>query len=139
MIVYNIIVVKAKRKLWMDLPLVLVIMWAGFIFGASSIPGSDLPSIEVSDKLIHLAVYLVFGFLLMWWRGAKGERHMGPSMFQAVMIGSIYGITDELHQGLVSGRTPDPADWVADTFGVFLGALFFLAVAFIFVKRQKAQ
>ena len=106
----------------MDLPLILSIMWAGVIFGASSVPGKDLPSIEISDKLIHFAVYLILGLLLSWWRLERAKKQ-GASIFQAVFLGSLYGITDELHQGLVSGRTPDPSDWVADSLGVFAGAV----------------
>ena len=137
MIVYYTKVVKVKRKQLMDLPLTLSIIWAGFIFGASSIPASDLPSMDISDKLVHVAVYLVFGFLLTWWRYRSMEGKMGHSMFQAVVIGSIYGITDEFHQGFVRGRTSDPADWVADTLGVFLGALIFFIITPIFAKRLK--
>jgi len=30
---------------------------------------------------------------------------------------SLYGITDEFHQSLVPGRSPDMLDWLADTLG----------------------
>ena len=35
--------------------------------------------------------------------------------------GTAYGVTDELHQFLTPGRTPDPADWAADTLGAAIG------------------
>lgn len=36
-------------------------------------------------------------------------------------IGAIYGMTDELHQMFVPGRSPDVLDWLADVFGLFVG------------------
>ncbi|BDU76163.1 VanZ family protein [Mesoterricola sediminis] len=34
---------------------------------------------------------------------------------------SLYGVTDEIHQAFVPGRSPDVLDWVADTLGGGLG------------------
>ena len=35
---------------------------------------------------------------------------------------SLYGISDEIHQIFVPGRTADPIDWLVDTCGAALGA-----------------
>jgi VanZ family protein len=36
-------------------------------------------------------------------------------------LGALYGVTDEVHQGYVPGRMPDPWDWVADVVGLLIG------------------
>lgn len=51
----------------------------------------------------------------------------------AVVIASLYGITDEFHQSFVPGRMSDPADWFTDTCGAALGA----AVAAVVVWRGR--
>jgi VanZ family protein len=38
-----------------------------------------------------------------------------------VLVGALYGATDEFHQAFVRGRTPDWADWSADVMGVLVG------------------
>lgn len=123
----------------MDLPLVFSIIWAGFIFGASSIPGQHVPSLGISDKLIHFLVYAILGFLLMWWRRGKQEGGPGPALTQSVLMGSIYGATDEFRQGFVSGRSPDPSDWVADSAGVVFGAMAFLIFSTIFFRKRGSD
>ena len=123
----------------MDLPFVLSIIWAGFIFGASSIPSGEVPSLGISDKLIHFVVYAILGFLLMWWRSGKQEGGPGPALTQSVVIGSIYGATDEFHQGFVSGRSPAPSDWVADSVGVVFGAIAFLLFSTIFLRKRGSD
>jgi len=120
----------------MDLTLCLTIMWAGLIFGISSIPGNRIPfSLPGrSDLLAHFFMYFVLGALVMWWRATGHKRPIGAPMFQVVVMGSIYGITDEFHQRFVPDRSPDPLDWVADTLGVAAGAII---VGLILLLRAK--
>ncbi|WP_067620118.1 VanZ family protein [Dissulfuribacter thermophilus] len=119
----------------MNLALALSIIWAGIIFGASAIPGSNLPEIGTSDTVAHFLVYFIFGILLMWWRIKQLKGVLGASMLQAVILGSVYGITDEFHQYFVPGRTPDPSDWIADTVGVLAGAIV-ITFGYLIVNRK---
>jgi len=61
------------------------------------------------------------GALLFWALSARRTRR--DALVLAVMLASIYGITDEVHQHFVVMRTPDVTDWGLDTVGAFLGAL----------------
>lgn len=54
-------------------------------------------------------------------RGFGGNR-LWLLMLAAVVIASLYGASDELHQLFVPGRLCDPADWLTDTCGAALGA-----------------
>ena len=119
----------------MDKRLALVITWMAVIFAASSIPGQELEGISTPDYLLHGAEYAVLGGLLAWWclhrQGGKsrpeGSCFSRCTVFSTV-AGSLYGITDELHQGFVPGRYQDPRDWAADTVGTFLGAVIILFI-----------
>ena len=69
----------------------------------------------------HLGEYFVLGGLLSW---ALANRRIGATTVAlAVLLASLYGITDEFHQHFVAMRTPDIADWVLDTIGATAGAL----------------
>ena len=100
-----------------------VVLWATLIFVLSS-----LPSLEtglgtwdlVLRKLAHLGEFAILGALLV--------RALGREPAAAV-LGSLYAVTDELHQVFVPGRHGSPLDWAIDTVGVLVGVLVFTRVA----------
>ncbi|NIA08562.1 MAG: teicoplanin resistance protein VanZ [Nitrospiraceae bacterium] len=120
----------------MNLRLALCIVYAGIIFGGSSVPGNQVPSLPVSDYLMHVFEYTVLGALLIWWRLSNTSILKGVALIQTILLGSIYGLLDEFHQYFVPGRCTDPLDWVADTIGTTIGALSVLALFFIFVRQH---
>jgi VanZ family protein len=94
-----------------------VVLWAGLIFTLSSIPSLDsgLGTWDlVLRKLAHFAEYAILGALLL--RALRRE----PA---AVLVGSAYALTDEVHQAFVTGRQGSALDWAIDTAGVILGVL----------------
>jgi VanZ family protein len=104
--------VAARLTAWLP-----VVVWAAVIFTLSSIPSLDsgLGTWDtVLRKLAHLAEYAVLGALL--YRALRRE----PA---AIALGSLYAVTDEVHQAFVSGRQGSPLDWLIDTVGVVAGAL----------------
>ena len=97
-----------------------VVLWAGVIFGLSSIPSlsSGLGAWdEVLRKCAHLTEYAVLGMLLL--------RALG-SVLPAFALGIAYAITDEVHQHFVSGRHSSPLDVAIDSTGVLIGVLVFV-------------
>jgi VanZ family protein len=104
----------SRLNLWLP-----VVFWAGVIFTLSAIPslGTGLGVWDiVLRKLAHVAEYAVLGALL--YRAVRREP-------LAALIGSAYAVTDELHQGFVSGRHGSPVDWMVDTAGVVAGTVLF--------------
>lgn len=100
------------------LPYVPALLWAALLFFLSSRPSlpplfADVPQ---SDKGVHACVYAVLAALLL--RGARWPR--GVQAWWAACSASVYGISDELHQYFVPGRSCDVFDWVADTTGACL-------------------
>jgi VanZ family protein len=102
-----------KIKVWIP-PL----LWALLILGASSISGESLPSsfIPHLDKVVHLGVYGVLGFLL---------ARTPLSFFSIIILAAFFGMLDEFYQSLTPGRIPDFMDWVADLVGICLGVVFY--------------
>ncbi len=123
---------------------ILAILWMGFIFFMSAQTGSDLDhgtglfsaikasledfvarttglQTDIVSTLAHVSEYLVLGFLLA--NALCLRTSAGKAFLIAVLTGSLYGVTDEIHQIFVPGRLCDPADWLADTLGCALGAL----------------
>lgn len=94
-------------------------LWAAGIFYLSSRPGSTLPGGYSVQG--HLGEYAVLGALLTI---AFAEKSLDlATVGLAVLVASLYGVTDEYHQHFVPLRTPDIADWALDTLGATAGAL----------------
>ena len=94
-----------------------VVAWAAVIFAFSSVPhlSTGLGDWDlVLRKLAHLTEYAILGALLY--------RAVGRA-WPAVALGSLYAVTDELHQAFVEGRVASPLDWGLDTVGVAAGVL----------------
>ncbi len=99
-----------------------VVLWAGVIFAFSSIPSlsSGLGTWDlVLRKAAHVVEYAILGALL--------ARAL-PSLAWALVVGSLYAVTDEVHQVFVTGRTGSPVDWAIDTVGVAAGVLAYAKV-----------
>ena len=87
------------------------------IFYLSSLHDPPLPG-GVSDKAGHLLGYVVLGVLVT--RGVGGGLPVRISAAVAslsVLITTAYGLSDELHQMFVPGRSADIYDVAADAAG----------------------
>jgi VanZ family protein len=94
-----------------------VVLWAGLIFGFSSVPdlGTGLGTWDlVLRKLAHFCEYAVLGVLL--------ARAIGREPV-ALAAGVAYAATDELHQSFVPGRHAAFRDVAIDSAGVLLGVV----------------
>jgi VanZ family protein len=112
-----------KNKIYL-IYLPLGLYWIA-LFIATSIPTEYIPAVGVSDKLNHFFAYLVLSVLLyltfIFQEKAPLLREY-PATF-TLLIGSVYGIIDELHQLLIPGRHAEVLDWIADFLGVIAGIL----------------
>jgi VanZ family protein len=86
------------------------------------------------DKLQHFVEYGVLAVLLTWglWRAGMA---VSSSWIWAAVVGSAYGLTDEVHQAFVPNRSADPHDWLADTAGALAGAL----LVGLLLRRSQAR
>lgn len=107
-----------SRFFWFGLPPVLV---AATIFALSSQSSLPAPDVVGWDKLAHA---LAFGTLSLTC--GRALFAYGRSRLTAAVLGAaiaiVYGLTDELHQASVPGRSPDVLDLVADAVGAMVAA-----------------
>ena len=92
-----------------------VLVWAAVIFSFSSIPdlGTGLGTWDlVLRKLAHTTEYAILGALLV---RATGRAWL------ALTIGTLYAVSDEVHQVFVAGRHGSPIDVAIDAVGVAIG------------------
>ena len=109
------------------------LLYAALIFALSSLSRpQDLvpPELLSHDKLIHLAEYTVLGGLLARALRAGGRPPV-RAFAVALLLGALYGASDELHQAFVPGRDASPLDWASDAGGTALGA-----AAVLFLRRR---
>ena len=100
----------------------LAIAWTLGILAACSIPGSDLPKINIVsfDKAAHFVVFAGFGWL--WMRALRGTplRNTG----RVIVGGLAYAVLTEIYQGFLPfDRTPDPMDALANALGLLAAVL----------------
>jgi hypothetical protein len=114
---YHRTVTGTFARLWLP-----VLAWAALIFALSSIPdlGTGLGGWDLAlRKLAHAAEYAVLGALLVRATGRGGL---------ALVVGTLYAVSDELHQTLVAGRMGSPVDVAIDALGVACGVFLWQAV-----------
>ena len=74
------------------------------------------------DKLFHLVVFGILGFLVMGSLPASPDGYRLRQLWQVALVVMLYGVSDEFHQYFVPGRSVDVYDVLADTVGGLLGA-----------------
>lgn len=73
----------------------------------------------MQDKILHAGAYFIMGVLA--WRSFKSVFNSSIILaLFSIIFCSLYGISDEWHQSFVEERSPDIADWLADTCGAGL-------------------
>ena len=101
-----------------------VLVYCAAIFIQSSFPTArQLPQWSGLDKLLHAAAYALLGFL--FFRALAAGRHdksRNILLIISILFTSLYGISDEIHQSFVPGRSAEVADVLADLAGGILGA-----------------
>lgn len=102
----------------------LVLYWI-ILFTATTLPVQDLPGIGIGDKFSHFFAYFVLSVLLylMFTYQRKSVMLFKHALIATILIVSLYGIADELHQILIPGRSAEVLDWVADFAGSIIGTL----------------
>lgn len=87
------------------------------MFIITHLPPARVPKLRVSDKVEHLAAFMLLGGLL--YLCLKPKVH--HTLLAVALIGAAYGAFDELTQPLV-GRRCELLDWVCDFTGILIGA-----------------
>lgn len=98
--------------------------WMMVLFQSSSRSNIGLAG-AVPDWISHATAYLVLsGLLCRALAGGRKSLSTAGAAF-AILLATLYGISDEYHQSYVPGRTADAADVLKDAGGACLGALLY--------------
>lgn len=109
----------------------LVLMAVIFLFSAQPNLNSGLGLTDtVLRKLVHFSEYLLL--VLLWARALRTRMDARRAALVALVIASLYAVSDEFHQSFVNGRHGSPIDWAIDTAG---GAV----AAFWLLRKAKAK
>ncbi|HEY9205714.1 MAG TPA: VanZ family protein [Candidatus Methanoperedens sp.] len=94
------------------------------------------PILNQQDKMLHTILYFGFGFLLFLTLKSVGKSVIA-ALILSIIVGILYGASDEIHQMFVPGRTADIMDLAADVTGILLAlTLFIIFYIFIFIFLQ---
>ena len=104
------------------------------IFGVSSL-SNPLPPLttRVSDKILHLVEYSILAVLFVRALASEGLGWRA-AILVAIVLTSLYGVSDEYHQAFVPGRLSDVRDWITDTVGAGIGAF-----AYAYLSRHAGD
>jgi len=98
------------------------ILYAIMIFLLSSRNYETIHLEHETDKLVHLLLYGGFGYLLL--RAFHKERPGSARNVWVLLIVLLYGVSDELHQSFVPGRSVEVLDILFDGLGGVLAVIF---------------
>ena len=107
-----------------------VLLYLTVIVVASAQPYLTPPfEFPESDKLMHMIEYFGLGFLVV--RALRSTMRIGLPLVAALLalsFGIVVGTGDEYLQSFVPGRVASPFDLLADTVGLTLAQLVYLAL-----------
>jgi len=115
-------------RLWRWGP-VLGCMAAIFYESSQTYVPADLP-VGLSNHTGHFLAYAVLAAVTV--RALAGLRWTGVTVgtaAAALLVASLYGVTDEFHQQFVRNRLSGVDDWIADTAGALTAMVVALAIA----------
>ncbi|WP_196214039.1 VanZ family protein [Methanolobus vulcani] len=93
---------------------------------------------EHMDKVAHMFLYFGLGALLhLTFKNSDHVLLRKYAAIFAVILGVIYGITDEFHQSFVPGRSSSVYDLLADGIGVTIAQILFVVLILMNLRRKK--
>ena len=103
-----------------------VFAWALVILCLSSIPGKNIPRVNIPqiDKLVHFSEYFILGLLTARaFLGTAANISLAKTIILSIIVISLYAAFDEWHQNFIPDRTCDIFDFSADFIGLSIGVI----------------
>ena len=82
-------------------------------------------AVKYPDKFYHILLYIAFGFTL--YPAVRSTINRNP-VLMSMVIGTLYGISDEIHQIFVPFRTASLLDLMADVLGLVISQVIILVI-----------
>lgn len=84
------------------------------------------------DKIVHMLIYVGLEIVMLYSATKAPVAGFGDAYTQSFIFTVLYGLSDEIHQQFVPGRSADVLDWFAD----ILGALLVVIIAKLLKKYR---
>ncbi len=124
------LIIKTLRTL----PMIFILSCSWYLSSQERI--EMMPGFDGSDKLVHLICFGGLAGSVCMALGQRGWRRV----WLPILLVSVYGIVDEIHQSYTPGRTSSAADWVADTVGATLGTIAYVVLTTkLFYKTSQTE
>lgn len=90
-------------------------------------------------KMAHFAEFGVLGALIMTSVKLTFDEKfkLRYYLLMSIALGTIYAVTDELHQASVPGRAPRATDVLIDSGGVLCGIIFVMLIILIIERKKR--
>lgn len=112
---------------WLAIGAPVIVMASIFVLSSRPhLPDFD-GSADIQSIAGHFGAYAALGAalaVLFRWMGWSATR----SLLVAIVLATLYGVTDEFHQSFVPNRSPDTKDLLVDFLGATAGALISMRV-----------
>lgn len=100
------------------------LIWLAVIFWMLLKPASDIPSYSIFeiphfDKMVHLGIFAILGFLFSWESPAWKIKKL--FLIGLLLATTTALLTEYLQTSLAKGRSGELIDFVADLIGYALG------------------
>lgn len=107
-----------------------------FLSSKSKLPQPIKPFFGL-DKIMHCFAFGATAFAFSFWFSTEAwNTKMQKCILLTFTVIALFGISDEIHQYFVAGRSSSMYDWFADCFGAAL-ACGLRAGIHIYVKHKK--
>jgi VanZ family protein len=110
---------KKFLRLWLP-----VLLWMGVIFIGSSIGSMPQVGGDTTDAIVHRTAHLL-EFALLGWLVLRalsdGRVPDRRAVIIALIVVTLYGASDEYHQGFTPGRSSELSAVVFDAVGGLIG------------------
>lgn len=124
---------KIFKILLRSLPALLIFCCNWYLSSQEHV--EQMPNFWNADKLVHC---ICFGALTFWAAFGidnKTIKHTWLILLPIIIV-SLYGVIDEIHQSFTPGRDSSVADWIADTIGAILGSAIYFYLRMWWIKRK---
>lgn len=91
---------------------------------------------HIVRKMAHFSIYMIGGILLI---NLVSTYTAKKAWIYAWLIGTMYAITDEIHQYFVPGRSCEIRDVVIDSSGVIIGIVMVVLIKYILTKLKTTM
>jgi VanZ family protein len=120
---------------WLPVCAYTLLIW---VLSSQTVTIELIESMPMQDKGVHFLEYGALGFLMAHAAHVSWPKRR-YKFLAAGWLSLGLGLTDELHQLYVPGRSGDAADLIADALGISVAVLGYALISRLYLRRQARR